>query len=48
MSEKCIAPANQVRLHKRMHLPCELIGLNGTCVTKEAKKVNKRVVLCGK
>ena len=42
ISELCIAPINQVRIQKKMYLPCELIGLNGKHVTKEAKETEHK------
>jgi len=37
LSDISIASMNQVRIFKKMYLPCELIGLKGDCLTKEAK-----------
>ena len=37
VNEMSIAAINQVRIFKRMYLPCELIGLNGKFLTKEAR-----------
>ena len=42
ISELCIAPINQVRTHKKMYLPCELIVLNGKHVTKEAREIEDK------
>jgi len=37
LSEICLASMNQVRIFKKMYLPCELVGLKGDCLTKEAR-----------
>ena len=42
ISELCVAPINQVRTRKKMCLPCELIGLNGKHVTKEAREIEAK------
>ena len=31
-------PINQVRIYKKMYLPCELIGLNEQYFTKQARE----------
>jgi len=38
LSNRLIAPINQVWLFKKMKLPCELFGFDGNQVTKEAKE----------
>jgi len=38
LQEKILAPINHVRLHKRMVLPCELVGFNGERTTKEMRE----------
>ena len=42
ISETNIAPMNQVRIFKRMYLPCELIGLSGKRLTKEAREIESK------
>ena len=37
-----LAPINHARILKRMHLPCELIGLNGRVHAKEYDKINDK------
>ena len=37
-----LAPINHVRTSKRMHLPCELFGLNGRVQTKEYRNTNDK------
>ena len=45
LNESIIAPINQVRIFKRMYLPCELIGLNGNRLTKEARDEDAKSVI---
>ena len=35
-------PINQVLIYKKMHLPCELIGLNREYFTKEAREIENK------
>ena len=37
-----IAPINQVRIYKRMMLPYELVGFQGSNKTKEAREYEKK------
>ena len=38
LNETSIAPINQVRIFKKMYLPCELIGFSGNRLTREARE----------
>ena len=38
LNENILAPINQIRIHKRMLLPCELVGFNGEKRTKEMRE----------
>jgi len=38
LKEEILAPINQIRIHKRMLLPCELVGFNGESKTKEMRE----------
>ena len=41
LSEMIIAPINQVQLHEKVTLPCELVGLMGNRKTKCFQKVSE-------
>ena len=39
---KIIAPINQVRIYKRIILPCKLVGFQGSNKTKEAREYEEK------
>ena len=42
LKEELLAPLNQVRMHKRMLIPCELVGFSGDKMTKEMREKEAR------
>ena len=38
LKDKIIAPINQVRIYKRMFLPCELVEFNSEKITREMRE----------
>ena len=42
LENEIIAPINQVRISKRMMLPCELVGFYGTNKRKEARESKEK------
>ena len=42
LKDEILAPINQVRIHKRMMIPCELVGFSGDKSTKEMREKEAR------
>ena len=42
LDKETLPPINHMRLCKQMHLPCELIGMQGNCKTKEFREMKEK------
>ena len=42
LKEETLAPLNQVWIHKRILIPCELVGFSGNKITKVMREKEKR------
>ena len=45
LKEEIIVPINQVRIYKRMLLPCELVGFSGDKITKKMREKEIKIFL---